>query len=114
MDHDANRQLLKLVTPELKKRIDAVSFLDIVFEKELLREEDKSLAEAQLREHGEHAAVGVILDKVDKHRKDWNLILIEIFEQDKFCLGDIAELFRFIKTQRPDIPAEGKICIYQY
>ncbi|XP_060567017.1 caldesmon-like isoform X2 [Ruditapes philippinarum] len=107
MDHTCNRRLLKLVKPELAKRIDVQSFLDIAFEKELLTDDDKCLVDAQLREHGESAAVEVILDKIHTHKKDWNTILIEILQMEKFCLGDIAELFKDIEMKEQKPSAKG-------
>lgn len=109
--HDSNRNLLRLVTPDLVNRLDARPFLDHAYEKELLTDDDKSEIDAELQNHGENKAISVTLERVVKYKEDWNTILIDIFKQKEFCLWDIADLFEFIMQSKPEVSIKG---IYFY
>ncbi|XP_053391477.1 pneumococcal serine-rich repeat protein-like [Mercenaria mercenaria] len=107
LHHQHSSDILKLIAPELEKRMDVPSFLDDTFERELLTEEDKAEAEVQLREHGEYEAAKVIIERLGKHKKDWNTVLIEILEKDQHGLSDLAECFKMIEQKEPEMSPEG-------
>ncbi|XP_053386486.1 interferon-induced helicase C domain-containing protein 1-like [Mercenaria mercenaria] len=113
LHHQQNSELLKLVAPNLEKRMKLPEFLDTAYEKELLTEEDRTKVEAKLKNYGEHAAARVIIENIDKHKRNWNTVLIEILQQHQFCLSDIADLFKMIEQKEPDVTTEGATVLYK-
>jgi hypothetical protein len=111
--HDGNRALLRLLTPELVKRLHFQTFLDKIYENELLNERDKSFVQAKFGSSGEYEAIKDALDYVgkQKQKEDWNEILIQIFEE--LGLWDIADLFEFIKPKEQNLPVQGIVLISQ-
>ena len=91
--YNYSTEVLALIKPELKNRIYFPDFLDKVFERQLITEEEKDEANSL----SDMEAKTYILDRIDKHLPNWNQVLIEVLN-DSF-MGDLAELFKLVSDK---------------
>jgi hypothetical protein len=96
--HSHASAILELVTNDLAQRICFPEFLDKVYEQELITTAEREEADAALETKGSEAAARVIINYVDKHLPNWDVLFADILDQS--FMPDIADLFKMIE-QRP-------------
>jgi hypothetical protein len=88
-DQTITRKLLKLFTPRLIDRIDPIQFIDRLFEKEVINEDDMQQVQCEQNRRGATAASFMLLDKVPRRATNWFDVFIDVLKE---CgIDDVAK-----------------------
>lgn len=108
-DFTINRNLLKVITPQILNRIDPEEMMDHLFEKNVISESDMQQVKRENERRGANAASFLLLWHVPRRVSNWPEMFIEVLK--KCGMEDVAENFVIpevsVHTRETQIPNAG-------